>query len=348
MAHDHDHGGAGHDHAHAHGASERSIAIAAVLTGVFMLAEFAGGLFSGSLALIADAGHMLIDCASLGLAWAAFRVARRPADLTRTYGFDRLQVMVAFANGLVLFPVGGWIIYEAIERLQQPAQILGGTMLWIAVGGLVVNIAAFLVLHGGEKDNVNVRGALLHVMGDLLGSVGAIVAALVILLTGWTPIDPILSVFVSIIVLGGAYRLVRDAGHILLEGAPQHLDTNEIARVLVAHIHAVRDVHHVHLWSITEKRVMATLHASLIPYADGPKAVREIKALLEAHFKIDHATVEVEYGTCSEAGKNCSLPGDGHAAAPARRPAPSPHHHGHDHGHDHGHSHRRPYGLKDA
>jgi cobalt-zinc-cadmium efflux system protein len=193
---------------------------------------------------------------------------------------------------------------------------------------------------------VNVRGALLHVLGDLLGSVGAIVAAVVILLTGWTPIDPILSVFVSVIVLGGAARLVRDAGNILLEAAPQHIDTAEIARVIVAHIPAVWDVHHVHVWSITEKRVMVTLHAALIPYANGPKAVREIKSLLDAHFNIQHATVETEYNICSEAGRTETADSSQPTLAPARERQGIDHDHDYGHGHDRGHVHRNLFRAK--
>jgi cobalt-zinc-cadmium efflux system protein len=344
MAHDHhghDHGGHGHGshgHDHTHGASERSIGIAAGLTGAFMIAEFAGGIVSGSLALIADAGHMFIDFASLAFAFMAFRVTRRPADALRTYGYDRLQILVAFANGLILFPVAGWIIWEAIERLQNPSPVLGGLMLWVAVGGLAVNIIAFFVLHGADKDNVNVRGALLHVMGDLLGSVGAIAAAIVIMLTGWTPIDPLLSVLVSVIILGGAWRLVRDAGSILLEAAPASLNTEEIGPAIIAEVPAVTEVHHVHLWSITEKRRMATLHACLHPESDPVAGIRAIKAVLATRFGIGHATVEIGYGSCEAqhvcASVDTNEPAAGHQHA---------HEHGgcgHDHAGDHGHAHR--------
>ena len=322
MAHDH--------HDHAHGANETRIGIAAGLTGVFMIAELAGGFLSGSLTLIADAGHMAIDFASLGLAWMAFRVARRPANARWTYGYDRFQVLVAFANGLVLFPVAGWIMWEAVQRLMQPSPVLGGLMLWVAFGGLAVNVIAFFVLHGAEKDNVNIRGALLHVLGDLLGSVGAIVAALVIIYTGWTPIDPILSVFVSVIILGGAWRLVRDAGHILLEAAPVALDSSAIAPALVEKVAAVKEVHHVHVWSITEKMRAVTLHACVEDGADAPAAIRDIKAVLAARFDLNHATVEIEYGECSDGEAGCGEPQHGHAHEDA-------HGENHSHGPDHHH-----------
>ncbi|MGR3435747.1 MAG: cation diffusion facilitator family transporter, partial [Shimia sp.] len=226
--HDHSHDHAGHSHGptlsaddppEARRSKERAIAIAALLTGGFMGAEVVGGLVSGSLALLADAAHMLTDFASLVLAWLAFRLARRPADWKRTYGFDRFSVLAAFVNGLTLFAIAVWITWEAIGRLRDPHEVLGGLMLWVAVGGLAVNILAFWVLSRVEGDNLNVRAAALHVMGDLLGSVAAIAASLVIIWTGWTPIDPILSVLVVLLILRSAWAVVRESGHILLEGA---------------------------------------------------------------------------------------------------------------------------------
>ncbi|HYD15919.1 MAG TPA: cation diffusion facilitator family transporter, partial [Hyphomicrobium sp.] len=249
-----------HDHAHGAGASERRVAIAALLTGVFMVAEFAGGLISGSLALIADAGHMLTDCAGLLLAWIGFRLARRPADWKRSYGYDRFGVLVAFVNGLLLFAIAGWIVVEAWHRLNAPSPVLGGVMLWVALAGLAVNLASFWVLQGGDNANLNVRAAVLHVAGDLLGSVAAIVAALVILATGWTPIDPILSVVVSLLILGSAGRIVRDSGHILLEGTPAGLDPRQIGDGIKAAVPSVLDVHHVHAWSLSQERPLVTLH----------------------------------------------------------------------------------------
>lgn len=321
MAHDH--------HDHTHDASEMRLGVAAALTGSFMIAEFIGGYLSGSLALIADAGHMAIDFASLALAFVAMRIARRPANPRWTYGYDRFQVLVAFANGVVLFVVAAWIIWEAIARLREPAPVLGSLMLWVAFGGLLINIIAFYVLHGADPDNVNMRGALLHVLGDLLGSVGAIAAALIIIFTGWTPIDPILSVFVSVIILGGAWRIVRDAGRVLLEAAPHNTDTSAIGPALVSEIASVRDVHHVHVWSITEKMRAITLHACLHDGSDAAEAVRDVKALLATRFQLTHATVEIEYGECSDASTNCD-----HARSPH-----TPHGHSHDHEHDHAHAH---------
>lgn len=274
--------------------------MAAILIGAFMLVEVAGGLISGSLALLADAGHMLTDFGALALAWFAFRIARWPADSQRTYGFDRFEVLVAFGNGLVLFAVAGWIVYEAVGRLLKPESVMGGLMFAVAAAGLVVNIVVFLLLHGANRENLNVRAAFLHVLGDTLGSVAAMVAALVIMTTGWTPIDPLLSVLVAVIILGAAWRVVRESGHILLEGTPPNLDPRVIGPKLVGDIDGLTDIHHVHLWSITQERTMTTLHARIAPDADPDHITTEIKRKLKDEFGLDHATVEIEIKECRD------------------------------------------------
>ena len=307
----------GHDHAHDHGShhghshsprlsvddtpaarrsKERAIAIATVLTGGFMLAEVVGGVVSGSLALLADAGHMLTDFASLVLAWLAFRLARRPADWKRTYGFDRFSVLAAFVNGLSLFAIAAWIAWEAVHRLLDPSPVLGGLMLWVAAGGLAVNVAAFWVLSRAEGDNLNVRAAALHVLGDLLGSVAAIAASVVILTTGWTPIDPILSVLVVLLILRSAWAVVRESGHILLEGAPTGFDARAVAADLEASVPGVARAHHVHAWSITQERPMATLEVDLAPGAEADAVRRAVKARVRETTGMGHVTVEVAVG----------------------------------------------------
>ncbi|PVA09907.1 cation transporter [Pelagivirga sediminicola] len=289
-AHDH----SGHDHSHIP-KNETKIAIAAALTGAFMLAEVIGGVISGSLALIADAGHMLTDFASLMLAWLGFRLARRPADWKRTYGFDRFSVLAAFVNGISLFAIAGWILWEAVQRLSSPQEVLGGVMLWIALGGLAVNIIAFWVLtRGGEGENLNVRAAALHVMGDLLGSVAALVAALIIIWTGWTPIDPILSVLVAVIILRSAWKVVAQSGHILLEGAPDGFDRRAVVGDLRAEVPGLRDVRHVHAWSVTQERPMVTMVIELEAGSDARAAKQAIRARLDERHGIGHVTIEVE------------------------------------------------------
>lgn len=299
--HAHSHGDS-HGHAHGAGVSERRIGWAALLTGGFMVAEFAGGIISGSLALIADAGHMLTDTAGLTLAWLGFRLARRPADWKRSYGYDRFGVLVAFANGLILFAIAGWIVVEAVHRFREPSPVLGGVMLWIALSGLAVNLVAFWLL-SGNHDNLNMRAAALHVVGDLLGSVAAIAAAAVILTTGWTPIDPILSVLVSLLILGSAARIVRDAGHILLEGTPAGFDPQEIAASIAESVPAVHNVHHVHAWSLSQERPIVTLHARV---ANSDVPPEQITAAIKAHLKdrygVGHATVELEFEHCADTG----------------------------------------------
>jgi len=299
-SHNRNHGGHGHDHGAAHANNERRMGLAALLTGAFMFAEVAGGLAAGSLALLADAGHMLTDFASLSLAWFGFRLARRPADWKRTYGFDRFQVLVAFANGLALFAIAAWIVYEAFERLASTPVVSGGIMVVVAGLGLLVNIGAFVLLQGADRDNLNVRGAAVHVLGDLFGSVAALVAGGVILLTGWTPIDPLLSLVVAAIIVRSGWQVVVDAGHILLEGAPGELDTRAIGPDLIANVKGVEGVHHVHVWSITQSRRMVTLHACIGGMEDSDLMVRGIKARLKERFGLDHATVEIERGECAD------------------------------------------------
>jgi cobalt-zinc-cadmium efflux system protein len=288
-----------HDHS-ARGNNERRMGLAALITGAFMFAEVAGGIAAGSLALLADAGHMLTDFASLALAWFGFRLSRRPADWKRTYGFDRFQVLVAFANGLALFAIAAWIVYEAIERLMATPVVSGGIMVVVAVLGLLVNIAAFMLLQGADRDNLNIRGAAIHVIGDLLGSVAALIAGGVILLSGWTPIDPLLSIVVAAIIVRSGWRVVADAGHILLEGAPQELDTRAIGPDLIANVKGLEEVHHVHVWSITQSRRMVTLHALICETEDANRMVRTIKARLKKRFGLDHATIETERGACAD------------------------------------------------
>ncbi|MCX7304815.1 MAG: cation diffusion facilitator family transporter [Hyphomicrobiales bacterium] len=283
------------------GTDKKRVLIAAVLTAGFMVAEAAGGLYTGSLALLADAGHMLTDSISLGLAWYAFHLADRKATARLTYGFDRVKTLVAYTNGIAIFAIGAWIVVEAFHRVNDPSTVLGGPMLVIAGLGLVFNIAAFLVLHGGDRENLNMRGAILHVLGDLLGSVAAIIAAVVIIYTGWMPIDPILSGLVAVLLFRSAWSLVRESGNLLLEGVPESMDRDSIARDIEAHVPGVREVHHMHVWSLDGTKNMATLHACLNEGADAFAAVTAIKSRLAGKHDIEHATVEPEYGACTDA-----------------------------------------------
>jgi cobalt-zinc-cadmium efflux system protein len=298
----------GHDHSHDHGrdhgtgsANERRLFWAGLLTAGTMLAEAIGGVYSGSLALLADAGHMLTDAAALGLAWLAVRVAARPADWKRTYGFQRFEVLAAFANGLALFFIAIAISWEAVLRIFMPIEVRGGSMLIIATFGLVVNLGTLLILRQGGGANLNVRAALLHVMSDLLGSAAAIAAALVILWTSWTPIDPLLSILISLLILRSAWLITKDAGHILLEGAPTGLDVREVQKDLEATIPEVESIHDIHAWCLNEERPLMTLHARISRAAPPEEIAAAIKARLKQLYGITHATVEIEHRSCSNA-----------------------------------------------
>ncbi len=281
-------------HMHIHGkGNERAVGVAALLTGGFMLAEVLGGLVSGSLALLADAGHMLTDFMSLSLAWLAFRIARRPADWKRTYGFDRFSVLAAFVNGLSLFVIAAWICIEAIDRLHKPVEVLGSFMLWVAIAGLAVNVVAFRVLSRADGENLNIRAAAIHVVGDLLGSVAALVASLVIIYTGWTPIDPILSILVALIILRSAWAVVKESGHILLEGSPSGVDRREIARKIENNVPGVLSVSHIHVWSITQERPIATMEIKVSENTDTLQVKTSVRALLKDQFGINHVTIEM-------------------------------------------------------
>ena len=300
----HDH--AGHDHAghnHLHGVTDlRRIAWAFAVIALFMVVEIVGGVISGSLALIADAGHMVSDAAALGFSCLAIQMGRKAATPELSYGYKRFEILAAFVNGLALFVIAGWIIYEAVRRFAAPVVVMGAPMLVVAVIGLMANIAAFMILHGGNRENLNMRSAWLHVLGDLLGSAVAIVAAVIILLTGWTPIDPILSVLVAVIVLKSAWQIVRSSGHILLEGTPPSLHPSAIKTEIERSLPQIKDVHHIHAWSMTAEQHMVTLH--VVPQEKiGPQeAVAAVKTLLMERFNVAHVTVQVEEGACVDVG----------------------------------------------
>ena len=300
-AHDHDHE---HGHVHVHEANEsnlRRVMIALVLTGTFMIVEIVGGIISGSLALLADAGHMLTDTMALALAAVAFHVSKRPADGNLTYGYQRFQILAAFVNGLSLLVIVGWILFEAVERFITPREILGETMLVVAAAGLVINIISFAVLHTGDQENLNIRGAALHVAGDLLGSVAAIVAAIVIIYTGWTLIDPILSVAVAVLILRSAWALVKRSAHVLLEGAPDWLNVADMEKRIVANVPGVSEIHHVHVWGLTPQQLMLTMHVAIKDDVESQsRVVRGVKNYLESEFGIGHSTIEIEVDGCAD------------------------------------------------
>ena len=298
--HHHGHSHANDDESHEHPiASRKQMLWAVILTGSFMLVEVVGGIISGSLALLADAGHMLTDSAALLLAFYAMTLSAKPADSQKTFGYGRLQVLAAYTNGIFLIGLTAWIVWESIQRFYEPNPIQSMTMLIVAVLGLVVNIVVFKVLHSASGSNINVRSAMLHVLGDLLGSVGAIAAALIIWQWGLLWVDPLLSIFVSILILRSAYYVIKDSSHILLEGKPQELDTQKIRKDLMA-LEGVIDIHHMHLWSISEQEPLMTFHALIKDGYEGDSMIDMMLEQLRVKHGLVHATIQIERSSCLE------------------------------------------------
>ena len=266
--------------------------IVLVITGAFMVAELVGGVLSNSLALLADAGHMLTDVLALGLSLIAMRLAMRPPSQERTFGYVRLEILAALVNGAVLLGISVWIAWEAWGRLTTPEKVDGPLMMTVAVLGLLVNLAGAALLKEHAGDNLNVRGAYLHVLGDLLGSVGAIGAGAIILLTGWTPADPLASVIIAGLILLGAWRLVREAAEVLLEMVPRHVDMTEVLKDLRAIPH-LEDVHDLHVWTLTSGFVALSGHGVLNDPTRHQSVLDEIGERM-AERGIEHVTFQLE------------------------------------------------------
>jgi cobalt-zinc-cadmium efflux system protein len=294
-----------HSHDHHHPATaEWRLLFAFVLTVLTLLAEALGGWWSGSLALLADAGHMLVDAVALLLAWAGAHFARRPADALRSFGYARLEVLVGYSNALMQFLIVVWIGVEAASRLLAPAPIRAEAMLAIAAAGFVVNFIVLRVLGGHQHahDDLNVAGARLHVLGDLLGSLGAVIAALLIWRFGWLWTDPVTSIIVALLILGSAWNLLRRSAHILLEGTPEDLESAALIETIRAQA-GVADVHHVHVWQLAGGQHLATLHVRLVESAEADDALARVQRVLRERFRITHATVQIEHEDC--AGADC-------------------------------------------
>jgi cobalt-zinc-cadmium efflux system protein len=278
-------------HAHARSGS-RALALALVLVLGFAAVELVAGLLAGSLALLADAGHMLTDVAALGLSVFAIRLARRPPSARRTYGYVRLEILAALVNGATLLVIAGLIIFEAWQRLRAPLTIDAPIMLSVASVGLVVNVAGAVLLHRHAHENLNVRGAYLHVLGDLLGSVGAIAAGIVVLTTGWTPVDPIASMAIALLILFGAWKLVREATDVLLESVPAHVDLAAIVADL-AGIEGLDEVHDVHVWTLTSGFVALSAHGVIDDPGVHTRVLDEVRTRMQAH-GVEHVTFQIE------------------------------------------------------
>lgn len=270
-----------------------AITTAFTLTGTFFVVELLGGWWTGSLALIADAMHMGVDLIALGMALFAAFVARRPPDSKRTFGYHRVEVLAALANGVGLWIATGVILREAYGRLVFPTPVAAGQMVGIAVLGLVANLASGTILYRSSKDNLNLRGAFLHVLADAFGSVGAIAAGVIILRTGWQQADALASAVICVGIVFTSFWLLRDSVHILLEGAPPHLDIEEIRRALEA-LPGVKEVHDLHLWSLTHGSESMSGHLVVTPERDSDAVLREGKEMLEKRFGLSHVTLQIE------------------------------------------------------
>ncbi len=298
--HDHsrDHGREGHAHGHCHhghdhGATRRAISIAFFLTAGFMGVEFAGGLLTGSMALLSDSLHMLTDAAALGMSFFAARLASLKPDSARTFGYRRAEVVAALANAMLLWILTGYMFREIYERFREPVPVLSGPMLVIAVIGLLVNIASAYILHAHSEGNINVRGAFLHVLGDLAGSVAAIAAGAVIWLTNWTRADTIVSLLINLLILFSSTRLLMEAFHILMEGAPRGLSMAALERALRA-VDGVSDVHELHAWSLSSGFNALSAHLVVKDPSLQQSALKAATGVAEAEFGIKHSVFQVE------------------------------------------------------
>ena len=272
----------------------RRLAQVLALTSAYTVVEAIGGLLTGSLALLADAGHMLSDAASLGLALLAAWLGGRAATSKQTFGFRRAEVLAALANGVALVVISLWILVEAYQRLSRPPEVLGGWMLAIAVVGLIVNLVAARILFAGHDDNINVAAAARHVLADLLGSVGAVAAAIVILLTGWRYVDPAVSVVIALLVLASSWSILRDAVRILLESTPRGVDAGTVGRAM-AERPGVVEVHDLHIWTITSGFPALAAHVLVAPGDDCHARRRELERMLHDSFGIEHTTLQVDH-----------------------------------------------------
>jgi cobalt-zinc-cadmium efflux system protein len=297
----HDHGAA---RAGARQHEQRRLAVVLALSAVYLVAEVAGGLFTGSLALLADASHMLADVSALALALFAFWLAARPAGAARTFGWRRFEILAALANGVLLVAVAGGVLLEAFERLRAPHAVNGLVAFGVASGGLLVNAIGLALLRRGRERSLNLRGAWLHLAGDALGSLGAMASGLAIWAFGWSAADPLASIAIALLVLRSAFALLRETVDVLLEAAPAHLDVAELREALLAEP-GVASLHDLHVWTITSGMVSLSCHVHCAPGADGHAVLVGLQRLLRRRFGIDHATLQIEPAGFEEAGEVC-------------------------------------------
>jgi cobalt-zinc-cadmium efflux system protein len=289
-----------HDHSHAATTDRRALGGALALIVLFMAGELVAGILAGSLALLADAGHMLSDAAALGFALVAVAMAARPARGSWTFGFRRLEILSAQANGLTLGLVGIWIVYEAVRRLVSPPDVRGGVVLGVALAGVAVNLAATAILSRANRESLNVRGAFLHVATDLAAFVGTAIAGGLVLLTGWDRFDPVASLLVAALLFWASFGLIRDSTRIFLEMSPVEIDPAEVGRALVA-VPEVVEVHDLHVWTVTSGFPALSAHVLVAPGADCHALRRQLETVLVDRFGLDHSTLQVDHATAQGA-----------------------------------------------
>lgn len=296
--------GAGHDHGHAHnhaaGANSKMLAIALGLTTVFLIAELIGSFLFNSLALLSDAAHMFTDSAGLAIALAAVKIGQKPADDARTFGYRRFEILAAAFNALLLFAVACYVLYEGVKRFFEPAAVESTGMLIVAAIGLVVNIIAMKLLSAGKDQSLNVKGAYLEVWADMLGSIGVIAGALVIMLTGWRWVDPAVAIGIGLWVLPRTWILLKDTTQILLEGAPGGIDLAEL-RAAIAATPGVGGVHDLHVWSLTSDDHSLSAHVELESGADFDVVRNAVATMLHERYEIEHVTIQMERDACEDA-----------------------------------------------
>lgn len=286
----------GHAHGHSHGRASRSrrrLSIVLLLTALYMLAEAFGGWWTSSLALLADAGHMLADTAALALALIAVWFSSRPATPQKTFGYYRLEIIAALINGVVLILISFYIFYEASQRWVTPHEVKSVEMTAIAFGGLLVNIVCAWVLHGDHEDDLNVRGAWLHIIGDALGSVGAIAAGVLMTLYGWYAADSLFSVIISLLIIWSSWNLIRESTNVLLEGTPAHINLAAVEDAILE-TDGVQDVHDLHVWTITSGREALSAHVIHLETISQPELLKELRTKLHDRFGVDHLTIQME------------------------------------------------------
>lgn len=296
----HHHHGLGHHHHHdaSREGNKRGLMIALIITAGIMVLEFAGGLLTNSLALLSDSGHMLSDASSLALSLVAFWFATKPASPSKTYGFYRFEILAALFNGVTLFIIAGFIMWEAYQRFSSPPEVSSLSMILIASVGLIANLmSAFALMRQGDiKNNLNIRSAYLHVLGDALGSVGAVVAGMIMLAFGWYLADPIISVLVSLLILKSAWGVIKHTVHILMEGTPITVNQEEVKSTLTE-IQGVIDVHDLHIWTITSGLDSLSCHLLVTDESDSQTILQQAIRLIEERFKIQHTTIQIETST---------------------------------------------------